>query len=972
MQKLKIERKTEWYKSPLTFLGIVSVAIVLLMAAVTLVRAAEPSYSLWEETAVPEVLNDQDLGSVELGVRFHASENGTVTGVKFYKGPKNSGTHTGSLWNDAGERLASVTFENESALGWQRAYFAEPVAIEANRTYTVSYHAPNGQYAATENYFSGKSREHGPLRAPETTDQAGNGVYAYGNESLFPTSTYHGVNYWVDVIFKADAPAARPGMPSNLHVYSERESLSLTWQASTSDNASIAAYRIYRNGSQVGEVSGDTLKFHDSQQLDNGAEYTYQVRAVDSNNKESYLSQGVKTTFAAPIVIWPEETTDGIVSHEDANSVELGVKFRAASSGKVMGVKFYKGEKNTGTHTGTLWDSTGTKLATVTFENESASGWQRAYFAEPVAIEANKTYVVSYYAPEGNYAAASGYFHDKNATNGPLTALQNHADGVNGVFRYGSSGFPDGSYNAGNYWVDVIFTPSVESLLPTTPQNAKVRQNLTEVTLTWDASRATANPITAYDIYRNGTKIAQVAWPETKYIETQPLEDRKVYNYQVRAVDIRGEASAYSGAASLTYLTPGQVRDVASIGRVAWEGGPAFYDRFPQAKAMGWTNDTFFPIGLWGTTVENERDVATDKEVGINTYLEIYKDGARPDVYPNFPAIKDAGMSAIHHHSDAPNTGNETVGWFLSDEPEQYGQAGVLQLLKDRNAVLPQDGRFRFTNFTANMMLPNFTPGDAMSAQWLDESDINSLDVYWYTRDLVCSGSIGGEVWKDGSGAPQSHGSGYNNLSNDECHRASNYGYQIDAQRRLSALSGKQEPVWTFVETGHPFTGNENRGIKPRELAGAVWNSLIHEARGINYFNHSFSGSCESSNVLRDPLYVGRDCYVPIREKVKQVNAQVRHLAPVLNTQSLDYKFNPKLDTMFKEKDGAYYIFAMPSGIKGGSALGDMTLQLPSGINAEAAEVLFEDRQVRITDGKITDNFIADYEYHIYKIIPRS
>jgi hypothetical protein len=29
--------------------------------------------------------------------------------------------------------------------------------------------------------------------------------------------------------------------------------------------------------------------------------------------------------------------------------------------------------------------------------------------------------------------------------------------GGNGVYRYGASGFPDSSFNATNYWVDVIF-----------------------------------------------------------------------------------------------------------------------------------------------------------------------------------------------------------------------------------------------------------------------------------------------------------------------------------------------------------------------------------------------------------------------------------------------------------------------------------------------------------------------------------
>ncbi len=58
--------------------------------------------------------------------------------------------------------------------------------------------------------------------------------------------------------------------------------------------------------------------------------------------------------------------------------VELGVKFRADQDGFVTGIRFYKGSGNTGTHTGSLWSSSGTRLATVTFTGETGTGWQQA------------------------------------------------------------------------------------------------------------------------------------------------------------------------------------------------------------------------------------------------------------------------------------------------------------------------------------------------------------------------------------------------------------------------------------------------------------------------------------------------------------------------------------------------------------------------------------------------------------------
>ena len=57
-----------------------------------------------------------------------------------------------------------------------------------------------------------------------------------------------------------------------------------------------------------------------------------------------------------------------------------------------------------------MWSSTGQLLATATFTNETASGWQQVNLATPVAITANTVYVVSYHTP-GGYSANYGYFN---------------------------------------------------------------------------------------------------------------------------------------------------------------------------------------------------------------------------------------------------------------------------------------------------------------------------------------------------------------------------------------------------------------------------------------------------------------------------------------------------------------------------------------------------------------------------------
>ncbi|MGD0745549.1 MAG: DUF4082 domain-containing protein [Verrucomicrobiota bacterium] len=164
--------------------------------------------------------------------------------------------------------------------------------------------------------------------------------------------------------------------------------------------------------------------------------------------------------WAQPSSIWNDTTVPAFAAADDPNAVEVGLKFRSAVDGTIMGIRFYKGPGNTGTHVGNLWTSTGTLLASVIFDSETASGWQQQVLASPVPISSNTTYVVSYYAPAGRYAYNLGYFAASGVDNYPLRALANGEDGPNGVFAYSpSSTFPNQSYEDANYWVDVMMLP---------------------------------------------------------------------------------------------------------------------------------------------------------------------------------------------------------------------------------------------------------------------------------------------------------------------------------------------------------------------------------------------------------------------------------------------------------------------------------------------------------------------------------
>ncbi|WP_311922351.1 N,N-dimethylformamidase beta subunit family domain-containing protein [Microbispora sp. H10836] len=328
--------------------------------------------SLWAPDKTPANASWPDRDPVELGVRLRFTSPGYVSGVRFYKGSLNTGTHVGSLWTAGGQLLAQATFTNETASGWQQVNFSDPVLVSESVDYVVSYHTP-GYYSVTRPYFT-TQYSNGLITAPANGDGGGNGLYTYNSASSFPTSTYQTSNYFVDVVF---APAT---------------------------------------------------------------------------------------------TLWDDTTTPLIASQDDNKPVVVGVKFQASESGKIRGIRFYKGPQNTGTHVGSLWTFTGQLLASVTFSGESASGWQQATFSPPISISAGTTYVASYFTTSGYYSVDPYYFVNPY-TRDPLFAPADGAAGGNGVYRYSSTNaFPSNTYHASNYWVDVLFDPD--------PPQAAARQGL--------------------------------------------------------------------------------------------------------------------------------------------------------------------------------------------------------------------------------------------------------------------------------------------------------------------------------------------------------------------------------------------------------------------------------------------------------------------------------------------------------------
>ncbi|MFL6114706.1 MAG: DUF4082 domain-containing protein [Catenulispora sp.] len=266
-----------------------------------------------------------------------------------------------------------------------------------------------------------------------------------------------------------------------------------------------------------------------------------------------------------PCSIFPADAAPITADSGDPYGVVLGLKVRPSVNGWIDGVRFYKSAANTGTHTGALWNSDGTPLATGTFTAETATGWQTLMFADPVPVKSGTTYVASYYAPNGHYAFDAGYFINDPAGQAPIIApAQSPESGGNGVYTYRSaSAFPKDSYNDANYWVDVVFDDSdvptaAPTVTDTTPDSGATGVSATTaVTATFSAPMDAAGlRFTVTDaagkqvpgaVSHNGAGTAATFTPTTQ------LPPGTVFTASVQASD--GWGTAMSGPETWAFTT---------------------------------------------------------------------------------------------------------------------------------------------------------------------------------------------------------------------------------------------------------------------------------------------------------------------------------------------------------------------------------------------------------------------------------
>ena len=356
------------------------------------------------------------------------------------------------------------------------------------------------------------------------------------------------------------AGAVVPTAPTGVQAAAASNSAKVSWTAPDSDgDSAITGYTVipFKAGVAQDPINLGTATSTTVTGLTNGTSYTFRVTATNG--------VGSSPASAASNAVTPQLTvfdlqTPAQADANDGSAVEVGVKFQADESGSVTGVRFYKADTNTGTHVGSLWTASGTRLAQATFENETASGWQTATFATPVNVTAGTTYVASYHAPKGHYSATASAFAPDGVDNAPLHALSN-ATSPNGVYSYSAapSTFPTSSFNASNYWVDVTF------LVPVPGAVSGVNAELvgqTSADVSWTAPTTGGQPssyrITTYAGATAGATTTVTGTPPDTTVRINGLSSGTTYTFRVTPVNSSGAGaqSAASNAVTPTVAVP--------------------------------------------------------------------------------------------------------------------------------------------------------------------------------------------------------------------------------------------------------------------------------------------------------------------------------------------------------------------------------------------------------------------------------
>ena len=350
--------------------------------------------------------------------------------------------------------------------------------------------------------------------------------------------------------------------------------------------------------------------------------------------------------------------------------------------------------------------------------------------------------------------------------------------------------------------------------------------------------------------------------------------------------------------------------------------------------------DEFFPIAVW---LQQPRNALRFKAAGINLYVGLWQGPTEAQLTD----LTKAGMPVICAQNEfalSQKTNPIIAGWMQEDEPDNAQALGAGKgygppVLPEKIVQLYQQMRSRDPS---RPVLLNLGQGVAFD-RWIGRgvrtnhpedyrayakgADIVSFDIYPAVHHLP---EVAGKLE-----------------------------YVATGVERLVSWTGGRKPVWNCIECTH--IGNPRVKATPAQVKSEVWMALIRGSRGLIYFVHQFKPAFKEAALLDDPEMLAA---------VTAINAQIRELAPVLNSPTIASGVKVKssdeavpVAVMMKRHKDATYVFAV--NLRNKPVRASFTLQETDRI--VQGDVLEEARRVTVREGQFEDDF-SPYGVHQYRL----
>jgi hypothetical protein len=288
----------------------------------------------------------------------------------------------------------------------------------------------------------------------------------------------------------------------------------------------------------------------------------------------------------------------------------------------------------------------------------------------------------------------------------------------------------------------------------------------------------------------------------------------------------------------------------------------------------GFDDVNFMPVVTWLTDFGGDTFYSRMDDLGLNGMLPA---AGSISLANNITFGKWAVATSESHAGGSISSADDpgVIGVSTGEEPSTIAEYDTIN--SDADAWLATSdgpGRIHLFNFADNLLngdIANvYFPADMVIAgNW------TTCDQYWYAG-------------ADDNSLSKLHFRMYDSAGNatfDQCSRGSHYGSMMDSIRKNYPVNGSQ-PTGAWIENGAPYEGTSTFAITPAQMKWAVWSTIVHGARGIYYFNHTFriSDPGAGANNFNNNFYGGPGITgTGIYAAAKEINLNALSIAPVIN-----------------------------------------------------------------------------------------